>query len=221
MKGLRDMEDEKLDEEMDILREMEADDQDQNICSVAMPKAPTIVVEDSQVFDMPLGPDGARASEDDEGSDEKETRGRDGKPLKVWKKKGQKRTTRKANIKPSAAKWKPEPEWKAAEKDDAADELSLVAETQLADPELRAVEVDAGSDDMQYMEATSGSESEEPTALKPRPKVKDREAQAKPEPGPKQKKKVSATAHANFRALKIKNKQSKGKRGSRFGRGRR
>ena len=31
-------------------------------------------------------------------------------------------------------------------------------------------------------------------------------------------KKVSATAHANFRALKIKNKQSKGKKGGRFGR---
>lgn len=39
--------------------------------------------------------------------------------------------------------------------------------------------------------------------------------------GAPKKKKISSTAHANFRALKIKNKQSKAKGGNRYGRGRR
>lgn len=218
VKGLRDMEDEKLDEELDILREMEAAE-DTIVAAGTMSKPPTIVIKDSQLFDMPLGPDGVGASDDDLDEYENEGKGRDGKPLKVWKKKGQKRTTRKTNIKPNNAKWKPEPEWQGTkDDDDDADELAVVSETQIVGAAEKPLEQPEENDNMNYFEEDSGSEVED--TIKVKPKAKDKPTKSGSDAAPKVKK-VSATAHANYRALKIKNKQSKAKRGGRFGRGRR
>lgn len=218
VKGLRDMEDEKLDEELDMLREMEAAE-DTIVAPDTMSKPPSIVIKDSQVSDMPLGPDGVGASDDDLEEYENEGKGRDGKPLKVWKKKGQKRTTRKTNIKPNSAKWKPEPEWQGTrDDDDDAEGLAAVAETQLVGVAEKPLEQPEEDDNMSDLEEDSGNEVQD--TLKVKPKARDKPTKSGSDAAPKVKK-VSATAHANYRALKIKNKQSKAKRGGRFGRGRR
>ena len=224
VKGLRDMGDEKLDEEMDILREIEAGDSTAGR-SQAVLKPETVAVEDSQVLEMPLGPDGEESSGDDTDDHQSEAKGRNGKPLKVWKKKGQKRTTRKTNIKPSNAKWKPEPKWTSTEDQDAmAEQPALVAETQFAEATEQSPKPREERNGMEYVDEDPDEdpwdEMENSKAVKVTAKAKDKPPKSEGEAA-LHKKKVSATAHANFRALKIKNKQSRAKRGSRFGRGRR
>ena len=214
------MEDEKLDEEMDVLREMEAGDNTVER-SQAVLKPPSIAVEDSQVLEMPLGPDGDKSSGDDTDGHQSEAKGSNGEPLKVWKKKGQKRTTRKTNIKPSNAKWKPEPEWRSTKDQDAMlEQPALVAETQFAEPTEQSPEGHEESDSTEYLDKDPLDGIENLKAVKVTAKAKDKPPKSAGEAA-LHKKKVSATAHANFRALKIKNKQSRAKRGARFGRGRR
>ena len=200
VKGLRDMEDEKLDEELEMLREIEG--QCGPSSKISQPK---VLVNDSQAPDMPLGPDRGLESEDEEDV-EKEALGRDGKPLKVWKKKGQKRTTRRVLMKPNIAKWKPEPAWKGEAESEEEKEQAVVKETQIT--------TQGPNDDYQDELNTEGDANEADDGKKTTKKKAEGDKQgfvAKV-------RKISATAHANFRALKIKNKQSKGKRGARFGR---
>lgn len=196
VKGLRDMEEERLDEDLAMLREMEDGNSPNN--KVQQPK---IQVNDSQRPDLPLGPDAAIESEEDLGA--VENKGRDGKPLRVWKKKGQKRTTRKVTMRPNAAKWKPEPAWKGGIDNEDSDEEVAALETQTS---VQGVD--------------SNEQNSEGEAEQGRKKTKSAGSKQDGKDGfvTKVKKKISATAHANFRALKIKNKQSKAKRGGRFGR---
>lgn len=247
VRGLREMEDERLDEEMALMREMEMD----GIGSRApKPKDSEVFVVDSQVPDMPLGADGENMSGSDEEEDmEKEGRGRDGKLLKVWKKKGQRRTTRRVLIKPSKEKWMPEPAWNGGKDRDEEDgiqdgpnEVVTIAETQnlnvnsvgnMADDALEtdhyvdAAESESGSDfggdSTNTKKKKRGGANARNVGPKGKEKSKgisqqDEEKKAKGRPPAKKKKTISATAHANFRALKIKNKNSKGKGGARFGR---
>ena len=120
----------------------------------------------SESTEMPLGPDRAP----DEGSGEDSTqpaRGRDGKPLRVFKKRGQKRSTRMSKMRPSKAKWKPEPVWKVSGSDEAgkegdgieeekevakevASEVNVVVETQLSLP-APAANANADDDDDDHM----------------------------------------------------------------------
>ena len=218
VKGLRDMEDERLDEELALMREIDFEvNEPTRLTAVA--EKPKPLVKDSQISEMPLGPDRAGSCAEESSDLNDEGKRRDGKKFKSWKKKGQKRTTRKTNIKPSKTKWKPEPEWNVDEDaDDAAEEPALIAETQILD---RAAEADAGlptkdSDDMDYLDDAVRSEADNSEAVKAKlihsvPLAKSNEK------GLKKAKKINPTAHANFRALKIKNKNCKAKRGSRFG----
>ncbi|MCJ1258772.1 regulatory particle non-ATPase [Lignoscripta atroalba] len=214
VKGLRNMEDEKLDEELELLREMEAEEG--GIKPSTNVKAyPNVLVQDSQM-DMPLGPDGEGEVSSEDEDIEKEGKGRDGKPLKVWKKKGQKRSTRRVNMKPVTAKWKPEAQWKGEV--DGGDELA-VAETQAVNTtavpgQLEEGDINENGVSDGYNTADSEVQSHSQTQTQ---KEKDETAQGNGKTKPP-KKKISATAHANFRALKIKNKQSKGKRGGKFSR---
>ncbi|KAL9000907.1 MAG: hypothetical protein Q9169_000662 [Polycauliona sp. 2 TL-2023] len=141
MKGLRDMEEAKLDDELDLLNEME--EQEGHSPKGKARIVPKVCVEDSQVPDMPLGPDGEGESgrEDLEALD---TAGKDrsGRPLKIWKKKGQKRTTRRVTMKPNTAKWKPEQEWSGGKDDESEEEVVAVGETQIGTP---ALDVPGGS----------------------------------------------------------------------------
>lgn len=207
VKGLREMEDEALDEELDMLREMESESNHSNL------DKPKVLVNDSQGLDMPLGPDGGLESDEDGLEYADEGKGRDGKPLKVWKKKGQKRTTRRVLMKPNTAKWKPEPAWKVGQAN--GDEEDGVAESQAASADQTTEGKLHDSDGDEYEDMDGTQEAAEAGIDKKDALNKDLE---KKEGLTKKLKKISATAHANFRALKIKNKQSKGKTGGRFGR---
>lgn len=90
IQAMRKDEDDKLDEEADIMRELEMEEE--GIAVPRKPRASQILIEDSQAA-MPLGPD--RGLESDEGSEEEPELGPDGKPRRVWKKKGLKRQTRR------------------------------------------------------------------------------------------------------------------------------
>jgi len=83
IQGLRKQEDDKLDEELEMMREMEDADDDQASAK------PAVQVEDSQVV-MPLGPDQGIESEESE-EEERDT----GVFRKPWKKKGLKRQTKR------------------------------------------------------------------------------------------------------------------------------
>ena len=199
VKGLRHMEEEKMDEELDLLREMEEGD-----APAKKTNQPKILVEDSQRPDMPLGPDGGLGTDDDETLKD-EGSGGDGKPLKIWKKKGQKRTTRRVAMKPNSAKWKPEPAWKGEDESEDEREELIVEESQVR------VQRPDDANQNPHEESDSWMETEEGGDPKMKPKIR---AEGKKDGfATKIKKKIKATAHANFRALKIKNKQSKGKRG--------
>ena len=199
VKGLRDMEDEKLDEELEMLREIEGQCGPRRKISQSK-----VLVNDSQAPDMPLGPDRGLESEDEEDI-EKEALGRDGKPLKIWKKKGQKRTTRRVLMKPNVAKWKPEPAWKGEAESEVEKEQAVVEETQITTQKPNE----------DYQDELDSEDANEADAGKKKTKKK---AEGDKQDFVPKVRKISATAHANFRALKIKNKQSKGKRGARFGR---
>ena len=200
VKGLRDMEDEKLDEELEMLRELEAYSGPSS--KIGQSK---VLVDDSQRPDMPLGPDGEVESEDEEDI-EKEGQGRNGKPMKIWKKKGQKRTTRRVLMKPNIAKWKPEPAWKGEADSEEEDEQAVVEQTQIAKQRPN----EDYEDELASEEHANETECEK--------KKMKKKVDGNKQGFVAKVRKISATAHANFRALKIKNKHSKGKRGARFGR---
>lgn len=93
IQGLRKQEDDKLDEELEMMREMEDADEDQESAK------PTVQVEDSQVV-MPLGPDQGIESEESE-EEERDT----GVFRKPWKKKGLKRQTKRVISKSKLRGW--------------------------------------------------------------------------------------------------------------------
>ncbi|MCJ1471115.1 DNA replication regulator sld2 [Pseudocyphellaria aurata] len=247
VRGLRELQEERLDEEMELLRELEGGSKPAAkitavSASAALEKQPTnandVLVPDSQAPDMPLGPDGDHHDSESDG-DELEGKDRDGRPLKVWKKRGQKRSTRMVVMKPSRAKWKPEPTWKAGKNDDDEEE-EVVPETQ-RDPTIPVGVGEQGclnpdetkdKEDLTNVEAEHPSSEDEPKKKKVGKKGKPKKsnqggkktevaastaAAVAKEKGPR-KKKVAATANANFRALKLRNKNSKAKGGGRFGR---
>ena len=209
LRGLREMEDEGLDEELNMLREMESESAPRNHVDQSR-----ILVNDSQMPEMPLGPDGG--IESDKGGIEytDKGKGKEGKPLKVWKKKGQKRTTRRVLMKPNTAKWKPEPVWRIGQPNE--DDQDSAAETQVVDADRSTDWKERGCDDDEFKDV-GGSEEATEARIGSRDAL-DVKSEKKGGSAKKAKKKLSATAHANFRALNIKNKQSQGKKGGRFGR---
>ncbi|OIW26485.1 hypothetical protein CONLIGDRAFT_683461 [Coniochaeta ligniaria NRRL 30616] len=222
--GLRKLEEEKLDDEMEAMREaememegysmpppakkqrvddgtaaVEREDEDDG---VVVP----VEVEDSQVVrDKPVLLGGF----DDEGlldSDVEEQLDR-GQPLRVFKKKGQKRTTRRVNMKPTRAR---RPTTQPGE-DESEEEEEVVPETQ-----FDATKVD-GEEDFELLSGSDFEEEEEAPKKKAKAKTakdkKDKDGKDGEEKEGTVKKavrKVKATAHANFKRLKLKNYGAKG-----------
>ncbi|CAO2654183.1 Nn.00g109160.m01.CDS01 [Neocucurbitaria sp. VM-36] len=189
-------EDDRLDEEADIMRELEMEEE--GIPVPKKPKVPEILVEDSQMA-MPLGPD--RGFESEEDSEEEPELGRDGKPRKMWKKKGLKRQTRRVIMRPNFAKPKPQPTVQV--QDESKTEEAGVSETQAPANSARG-DHDSDNDESDYASDASHA-----------PKKTD---------GPKKEgvvktaaRKIKATANANYRRLKIKGKGGNGGKGK-FGR---
>lgn len=124
IQDLKNQEEERMDDEWDVLNELEAEE---NGYEPAKKKKPEqVLVEDSQGIEMPLGPD--QAPEESE-SEEEVVLGANGLPRKPYKKRGLKRQTRRVNMKPALHKPKKAAELEA--RDESGDEA--VGETQLDD----------------------------------------------------------------------------------------
>lgn len=215
--GLRKLEEEKLDDEMEAMREAEAemdmpppakrqmvDDRTER----GVEGEAAVEVEDSQAAENPVLLGGF----DDENlldSDVEEQLDR-GQPLRVFKKKGQKRTTRRVNMKPTRAR---RPTTRAGSENEEDDE-EVVPETQ-----VNAADVADGEEDYEVL---SGSDFEEDEEVKKKAngkkgkKAKEKkgqdgkEGEEKEGPVKKAVRKVKATANANFKRLKLKNYGAKG-----------
>lgn len=215
VQSLRQIEDDKADEDLDLLRELENDRTTPALTFQPSIK-PAILVHNSQAIAARLGPDRGISSDEDQMEEDVE-----GKPGKKWKKKGQKRTTRKVNLKPTTVKWRPEPEWEGpqggkgngniGEEAHALDEG--VGETQRTD-ELMANKAALKEITKEVQDVPASKISKIRAMIE-----KTKAARIEEPAGKKSKTKVGALAHMNFRSLNIKNKNSKCKgKGGRFGR---
>lgn len=199
--GLRKVEEEQLDEELEALRDLEREEMGMANPRPPQPKPkPTMAEEellakDSQVL---LG------GFDDEGANDsagEQQVGRDGQPLKIYKKKGQKRTTRKVNIKPT---WAKRPTESNNNNNEASDD-DFIPETQAQGEEALGADVDVGSDS----EFEGGKAKK--TNSKTKEKAKSKKQGSKKEGTVKKAaRKVNELAHANFQKLKLKNNGAKG-----------
>ncbi|KAI0968333.1 DNA replication/checkpoint protein [Xylaria arbuscula] len=208
--GLRKLEEEKFDDEMDVLREME---DETDLSTVAKPMMPAskatreILEPDSQAPQL-LGGFDDEALYD---SPTEEVKGRDGQPLRVYKKKGQKRTTRRVNMRPTRSK-RPQATKEHDAKDDAGergddDDEEVVPETQF-DPNKPIEGLPDIDSDPDF--AASVSEDETPEVKKPKKPKKAVNTERKEGKVHKVARKVNELAHANFKRLKLKNSGSKG-----------
>lgn len=199
--SLRQIEEEKLDEELDILREMENEEMGVTTITTATTTATTTTTSKNPPEPMPQVSEQNTAENedrtvhllgglDDEGlydsADEQQV-GRNGLPLPVFKKKGQKRTTRRVNIKPMMKKRPTAPV--NATNYDGEDEFVPQANS--------TGEADGGLE---------GSDSEEEAANTKGSKKSGGASKQIKKPA----RKVNELAHANFHRLKLRNNGAKG-----------
>ncbi|KAH6686854.1 DNA replication regulator SLD2 [Plectosphaerella plurivora] len=206
--SLRQVEEEEHDDDLDAMREIEAGGNSTappTTAAAPKPMAPPKKTNEADILIPDSQPGaGLLGGFDDEGqldSSDEEQLDRNGNPLRVFKKKGQKRTTRRSNMKPVYTKRPTMPP-------DATvpDEDDIVPETQLGghNPD------DYLPDDLDDFVPSD----EEEAAKKPAKKAKKAKAadEKKKKEGTVKKtvRKVNELAHANFRRLKLKNTGSKG-----------
>lgn len=240
--SLRKMEEEKHDDDMDALREMEAEElgfapvktkakpvatvaetgnKDGGVAGEDVPRE--VLVADSQVM-----PTNLLGGFDDEAiydsPDEEGRRGgldRNGQPLRVFKKKGQKRTTRRANMRPVRSK-RPASTAVAAEDSASEEDDNVIPETQhqldgplpedadeLSLPSGSEFDGEEGEDDAGRKQSQGKKGRGKAKTKTAGPGKEDNEGK---EGGTVKRaiKKVSAVAHQNFRRLKLRNNGAKG-----------
>lgn len=216
VQGLRDMEEERLEDELDVLREIEAEQASLNV-----------EVADSQT-----------------------PAGNIGRP---WKKKGQKRTTRRVRMKPVISKPTSMPQGSTSDDEsehqaEDVEEHAAVPETQqprtldaafededensdeendqvslhtVSEPDLDS-DPDYGEDTRPVTKSKSFSEKMKEAIGVVQPQPAERPAKAaqpvvkEDETKKVRARKVNPQAHANYRSLKIRNKNSKGRGAGRF-----
>ncbi|KAI1149673.1 DNA replication/checkpoint protein [Nemania diffusa] len=211
--GLRKLEEERFDDELEALHEME---NETNLPSVARPamrapkaaKAPLEILEPDSQTPQLLG------GFDDEGlydSPTEEAKGRDGQPLRVYKKKGQKRTTRRVNMRPTRAKRSQAPiEGNTGRETNEGDEdEDVVPETQF-DPNKPIEDVPEVGSDSDFNAEDAEDEAPEDKIPKKASKTNKVSKTAKEGTVKKVARKVNELAHANFKRLKLRNTGSKG-----------
>ncbi|KAI5363732.1 putative DNA replication/checkpoint protein [Septoria linicola] len=198
IQNLKKQQDKEADDEWDIMNEIEAEERGETVQKQKQ-ATPEVQVEDSQAIEMPLGPDQAPES-----SEEDNTPGNENQPgRKPWKKKGLKRQTRRSNMKPVFHKARKE-----------GDEDPAPSDAEQGDPNAEVDEFEDVDNDDSQDEATSKPKKKRPKGKDKVSKEKEKDDETKKKP-----RKVNAEAHANYRRLNIKNKNSKAKgRGGRFGR---
>ncbi|PTB61912.1 hypothetical protein BBK36DRAFT_1189650 [Trichoderma citrinoviride] len=198
--SLRKVEEEQLDDDLEALREVEAEAE---AASGGPPPQPPvksqkpepkqdILEPDSQAKQLPLG------GFDDEGMYDSPTEDavdRDGRPMKVFKKKGQKRTTRRVNMRPVRTK-RPANLAEDNESDEDEDDQATIPDTQA---QMDKSDI-AGESDGEYEDGhdTPGAKAKAEKPAKPEGVVK------------KAARKVNQLAHANFHRLKLRNHGAKG-----------
>ena len=217
VQNLRDAQEQELDEDLDILREIE-----NGPSAGSKPKRPKLLVRDSQVQEsMPLGPEdlgfesmGEEIQADGNGG------GQEGKG-KIWKKKGQKRTTRRVIMRPVVSKWKPEQEWKGPKDEDEAVEESQVTNNGAEGCQESSSDFSGeDSDDDGGADGTKGRKTAAKVKIIASSKQKGKDLEPKNEN--KKGKKTGRIQPQNFRALKMRNKggaNGTGKAKSKFGKG--
>ncbi|KAG5984250.1 hypothetical protein E4U55_005521 [Claviceps digitariae] len=194
--SLRKVEEDVLEDDMDALREMENEAADRSMpmspsmgTKPAPTTAPLVLEPDSQGRPLLLG---GFDNEDMYDSPQEDNVDRNGNPLPVFKKKGQKRTTRKSNIKPTMKKRPQVVAQGHGSGDDDSQEADVIPETQvLAGPDGDYQDDGASSDAAPANEADN--------------KTKKRAGPVK-----KAARKVNELAHANFKRLKLRNHGAKG-----------
>jgi DNA replication regulator SLD2 len=211
--GLRKMEEEALDDDLEALHEMENSNPKNSTSELKPAPNPKLTVpEDILVEDSQPGfPLGGFDSEGANDSEPEEQRGRDGLPLKVYKKKGQKRTTRAVKMKPTRSKPAPAPSTLPEECDDELahedEREDTVAESQidnscdLNNDEGRNFDSDSQSE---YTASEGGTRYKRPDQSKKR-KVMTKEGKIRTAT-----RKVTSLASQNFKRLKLRNSGSKG-----------
>lgn len=192
--SLRRDEEDKAEEDLDALREIEAEELGQPIPKKA-PAKENVEVDDSQLPQLPLG------GFDDEGQfdsgpDDGEGKDTNGQPLRIYKKKGQKRTTRRVNIKPT---WNKRPTTTAQENVDSGDEV--VPKTQFDD------DAPFGADENDVSSASEDEDKKKKASKKRKTAPKDKKKEG---PVKKAARKVNELAHANFQKLKLRQGGAKG-----------
>ncbi|KAK4956156.1 hypothetical protein LTR28_005902 [Elasticomyces elasticus] len=226
IQGLRQQEDDRLDEELELMREME--DEGVGVGAAGIEK-PEVLVEDSQA-PMPLGPDKGVESDEDDGAGDPGSLDQNGQPREAWKKKGLKRQTRRVIMRPVKAKPQRQADLPAVSQDERED---LVPETQATAAQTTRPEDDHDNvvSDASFdgPDGNDSDVSDTPHARRKR-KAQTVQTQAAKVAGQDPKKEgkenvvkkaarmISAQAHANYRKLKIKNKNSKANGRGRFGR---
>ncbi|KAH8175048.1 DNA replication and checkpoint protein [Sarocladium implicatum] len=198
--SLRQIEEEHAEPEddLDALREMESMEAGEPMPSITRAPPASKVLDEERILapdrpqdELPLG------GFDDEGAYDSPTEdqvGRDGQPLRVYKKKGQKRTTRKSNMKPVRAK--------------RAGSVDLGGKK---DEDAEASEEDESGSQAEVLDSDAGSDFDDGVAAAAAERKKKKQQQQ--EKGGKIKKavrKVNELTHANFQKLKLKNGGAKG-----------
>ncbi|KAI2471121.1 DNA replication/checkpoint protein [Annulohypoxylon bovei var. microspora] len=210
--SLRKLEEEALDEDLEALHEMENGVDPSNTAKPTKSTKPdeAILEPDSQAQQL-LG------GFDDEGlydSAPEDNLGRDGQPLRVYKKKGQKRTTRRSNMRPTRSK---RPQKSTEQHPDPDAEEDVVPETQVDATKVDHEQpLDFGSDSEFDAVGEEDEEDVEPMEKKSQA-GKTKKADKKEGTVRKAARKVNELAHANFKRLKLRNNGAKGPAaGSRF-----
>ncbi|KAI1007525.1 hypothetical protein K3495_g700 [Podosphaera aphanis] len=199
---LRDIQDERLDEDLEALREMEAGESGL-IKPLAQPSFKPITLEkdilkpDSQAGLLIGGLDDETALGSPTGMHEH--------PVKLFKKQGQKRTTRKSNLKPSRAKLAPVQE-EATSEDNSEEHNALTSDK----PKIGGDEFGKEARNFDSDSQSEYTASEGETRYR-RPKQENKSLPAQTAGNSKSSvRKVSAKAHQNFKRLKLRNSGASG-----------
>ncbi len=229
--GLRKMEEEAFADDEEAMREMEmgADAPSERRVQATVKTTSEVEVNDSQAppphphHDKPDDPSTTLLSgfDQEETYDSPDESHQPAQPLRVFKKRGQKRTTRRANMRPTRTRRPAQTD--AATSDEDADDDDLVPETQHPHPSTTAVEGDTLrlsdiDSDLDLSDASSSFSGDDDGSRKKPPAKAAPKKDAGEGVVKRAVRKVKATAHANFKRLKLRGTGAKGGpgHGSRF-----
>ena len=209
IQGLRKQEEDQMDEEWEIMRELEEEES-----GIARPtNAPTVLVEDSQAVEMPLGPDQGPERSENETENDPGSLDANGNPRKVWKKKGLKRQTKRVKMRPVMHQPKKAVDEVVEEMQDLGDSTERLGDD--AEFDFHGGDPDSADDQTKSKAERKKPRTQTKAKSKAKSKAQNDDVESKPGKG----RKVNAQAHANFRKLKIKSKNSKANgQGRKFGR---